>query len=576
MNTSYKVGVRDLRLGGGCNSSDIVMLIAGLASDLGLEYPSTEGGVLNIPFPTEELESVRFRDAYLLSEVLSKFPFVLSGLDRSEVAIRRFVECEEDCSLTNSTVRVSTVGPNGLDWHTVISTARAKILHLLGPFSWDQAEDHFSFGPGATTARKRTEADAIHKIGYKPDVTNDCSLLSWCAVYRVPRWFEILSGSLPSGSWVEDLGRFPPEAIFNLVPGNRVVTVPKNAKTDRVIAIEPCMNMYVQKGLGSLIRSRLRRVGIDLNDQTPNQRLAREGSKSGLLATIDLSAASDTISRELVELLLPDDWCTALKQCRSPVGVLPDGSVVNYQKFSSMGNGATFELESLIFWGLCSAVCQLESARAGFDGKAVLQVYGDDIIVETKYEVPIVWALHRAGFTVNVKKTFFRGPFRESCGKHYWNGEDVTPFYIRNQIHTVFDLYKVANRLREWARLSWGLDARCQRTYERIVALVPSRYRLLIPDGIGDVGFVTDHDAAVPVLDKKLKRRGINRWRCNGLLPLVNRRNYDGYNVLVKWFLLRKRDALERSVGTLQRTVLDRAVRHVFRVEQWPSWGPWL
>lgn len=140
--------------------------------------------------------------------------------------------------------------------------------------------------------------------------------------------------------------------------GNKVTTVPKNSKTDRVIAIEPLMNMYVQKGIGGAIRHSLRSVGINLNDQTSNQRLAREGSLQGKLATVDLSSASDSVSLLLVEELLPPDWVAAIKLCRSPCGVLPDGSVINYQKVSSMGNGFTFELESLIFWAACSSVCQ--------------------------------------------------------------------------------------------------------------------------------------------------------------------------------------------------------------------------
>jgi hypothetical protein len=136
------------------------------------------------------------------------------------------------------------------------------------------------------------------------------------------------------------------------------------------------MNIYVQKGIGGVIRNRLRSIGINLDDQTKNQRLAKIGSFSGRLATIDLSMASDCISRLIVEKLIRSDWLLALGQCRSPIGVLPSGRKIFYQKYSSMGNGYTFELETLIFLSLAYAWARLH----GEDVDRI-SVYGDDIIV---------------------------------------------------------------------------------------------------------------------------------------------------------------------------------------------------
>lgn len=564
-------------------SSVVISFFELLASSLGHRVPLDVEGILGMSVnPDYCRTAAEFRDSYLLSEVLSKYPFKDPSIDRTAVALAKFKEAEAWCSLANETVRVNTIGPEGLDWLTVISTAKSKILHLLGSFSWNRAEEHFAFGPGASTSLKREFADAIYKIGNKPDVTQDCALLAWCAVYRIPRWFELLTGSLPSGNSADDLQRFPPEAIFNIVAGNRVVTVPKNAKTDRVIAIEPDMNMYVQKGIGKMIRKRLLQVGVDLDDQTVNQDLAREGSISDCLATIDFSAASDTISREIVELLLPEDWLVALKQCRSPVGVLPSGEILQYHKFSSMGNGYTFELESLIFWALARAVADLCRSTLPVV-RDVVMVYGDDLIVSSELQEPMRWAFTRAGFTLNLKKSFFRGPFRESCGKHFFRGVDVSPFYVKKELNSIWAVYALANRLRAWSRLSFGLDPRLKPVHRLVVNWLPRTFRRLIPDGIGDVGLVADFDEARPNLCNKSRQRGILVYVCEGYLPLVKRTNHEGYRVLVKWFLLRKESAppppskgKAPSVGELQRVTADVAVRQLFKVQQWPSYGPWL
>jgi hypothetical protein len=236
-----------------------------------------------------------------------------------------------------------------------------------------------------------------------------------------------------------------------------------------VIAIEPDLNMVIQKGIGALIRKALNRVGLldtrgGKNPQVLNNLLAQEGSAYGRYSTIDLSSASDTISLELARTLFPPRYRDALEQCRSEVGTLPSGEVINYQKLSSMGNGYTFEVETLIFWGIISAVLEIHGAK-----ERQFLVFGDDIIVPSDMVGYVVDALTLAGFTVNSKKTWTSGPFRESCGKHYFHGADVTPFYIREPINDVSRLFWFANSLRRWSRLSWGLDPTYRTVYDRAV-----------------------------------------------------------------------------------------------------------
>jgi len=129
----------------------------------------------------------------------------------------------------------------------------------------------------------------------------------------------------------------------------------------RSICVEPGLTSFYQLALGEEIRRRLLRVGVDIRDQTRNQLLAREGSVTGLLATIDLSSASDTMSYELIRYLLPPDWFDLLTSFRSP-SVTYKGSVIDLEMFSSMGNGFTFPLETLVYWSLTYAASQQKNA----------------------------------------------------------------------------------------------------------------------------------------------------------------------------------------------------------------------
>jgi hypothetical protein len=133
-----------------------------------------------------------------------------------------------------------------------------------------------------------------------------------------------------------------------MIDDGKLEFVPKNAKTFRSTVTEPVLNGLTQLAIGDFLFDRLKRSGLDLRDQTRNQRLALEGSLTGALATLDLSSASDTISRELVYHLLPLEWAHFLGLSRTG-HIKYRGQRYTLEKFSSMGNGYTFPLESLIF-----------------------------------------------------------------------------------------------------------------------------------------------------------------------------------------------------------------------------------
>lgn len=415
---------------------------------------------------------------YLFDEVLSKFDDNKSSSERREVALRKFAEAELACSNTNLRLgRVSSQGsvdPRSV--RSLLEGSARKVNHILGPLDWDEVSEGFGFGPGATTRLSRVQADAAYKYSGIPESTLDNLTAAQCAIQANSIWFEHTDE-------------------IRIVGGSKITTVPKNSKTDRVICIEPDMNIYIQKGLGRVIRNRLMRWGIDLNDQSINQEMARLASIRGFLATIDLSAASDTISYELVRLLLPPDWFAALELCRSPEGVLPCGDKVTFHKFSSMGNGYTFELESLLFFAMCLAVCDAFDPGA----EKYVSVYGDDIIIPCSVAPHLVDFFSECGFTVNQKKSFVEGPFRESCGKHYFLGVDVSPFYVRRPVDTLDQLMLFHNNIYRWLKRTTGLTSEALRLLESIRSNAPSAWRKpRIPDGIGDGAFVGTFDQCTP------------------------------------------------------------------------------
>jgi hypothetical protein len=233
---------------------------------------------------------------------------------------------------------------------------------------------------------------------------------------------------------------------------NRITTVPKDGTKDRPIAVEPEGNVFLQLGIEGVIRDKLKLVGVNLDSQERNRELARIGSidRSGLSpATLDLSDASDTVSLKLVALLLPKGWFDLLVSVRSPFGLLPDGTALLYAKMSSMGNGYTFVLESLVFWSIIAAYVKVHGEWRS--ERRLVSVYGDDLIFPSYHADGIKAYLTIAGFKVNASKSFTTGPFRESCGADYYDGYNVRPVFLSDKpIEDIAQLVGLRNRLHRW------------------------------------------------------------------------------------------------------------------------------
>lgn len=197
------------------------------------------------------------------------------------------------------------------------------------------------------------------------------------------------------------------ERITHFVRGSRFSTVFKNNEKRRPINIESLGNILVQRQQGNFLRSCLQHIGIDLDTLADRHKmLIRDPRK----ATIDLKNASDSNTIALSEFLLPKKLFEALHHSRSFLLLGGDHEYHVPKKMSSMGNGYTFELMTLIL----TAISRVLDPTA--------TVFGDDIIIDQKCAPRLIELLEEVGWVVNRDKSFIEGPFRESCGAN-WHDE---------------------------------------------------------------------------------------------------------------------------------------------------------
>jgi hypothetical protein len=366
----------------------------------------------------------------------------------------------------------------------IFENAKRKIAKILGAVpSLEQL--NFSFGPGATFG-VRGETSPYNKVIANLECTD-------AMVDKLDEFLEEFPG------WIT-----PGEHTVTVLPGSQLAFVPKDATTDRPICIEPLLNGLMQKGYGTWIRNLLKRMGLNLNDQTVNQNLARLAVKLGL-ATVDFASASDTIAYLLVLELLPIDWVVALDRCRSAsFWDQKQGLWVDFHKFSSMGNAYTFELETLIFYALAKATCDELGIQTHI--RENISVYGDDVIIPAAAFDLFQEVSEYCGFAINTKKSFKEGIFFESCGHDYFHGEFVRPFLWKHDFNKITSAFYAANTIKRIAKLHSnlrrkdGVAAKFRGVYDRAVAGIPRGFRRLGPEGFGDGHLISDFDQAAPPL----------------------------------------------------------------------------
>lgn len=397
------------------------------------------------------------------------------GIDREAAAFQKWLAAEERCRTINALFRSRWDGDSPYFPHHVeeiLHLARRKIRDTLGAFDRFAAREMCTFGPGADTGTRGDNTSSYHKFRSNGESTPGAASLMY-------EWFH----TDRRVSYTQD---------STLVSASRLSFVPKTALIDRSICVEPRWNVFLQLGIGGLICQRLRRIGLDIQCQADaNRRLASRAQADGL-ATIDLSSASDTVSTNLVLDLFScvdtddeepfSDWLDAILRTRC-VNTVYKGERFRLEKISSMGNGYTFPLETLIFFAFAWGTLTYLGIEAKVNEN--LAVFGDDIIVPKEAASTLIEVLAAVGFTTNSSKTFTEGEFFESCGKDYFRGKDVRPAFHKNAVRHSTEIYNAVNKILDWGcRLSFFADGCPSWIYSLrsdLLRRIPKDLRLLGP-----------------------------------------------------------------------------------------------
>lgn len=303
-----------------------------------------------------------------------------------------------------------------------------------------------AFGPGSSANFNRPGTNLYFKIGSGP-VTFTHPLL-------FEEWTQLCEEN-PTCRFAEKLRNLRWGAQLTEV--GELSLVPKSFKKRRVILVEPSLNTFYQSGVGVVLESVLRRhTGISFTHQPErNARLAQAGSVNQKFATIDLKQCSDYQSLTMLRAHCPSSLVRVVEKYRTGVvayngEVLPPLSMI-----STMGNGFTFPLMTMILASVVFGVYKtldIPFERPTLISDGNFGVFGDDIIV-VKEAVPLLFkVLNCLGYVVNGEKSYETGPFRESCGSDWYNGVNVRGVYIKS-LKTKQDLISVLNRLTAWGAI---------------------------------------------------------------------------------------------------------------------------
>jgi len=416
----------------------------------------------------------RYLDAQRRS-LLKKYTFSHSKKDaeaRKNKTFRQFLETNNIVSVTNRRWRAP--GESGCDIDPTVCDALLRARNLLwailgegtipdqrDPSSWREVkalplhEIDFSWEDFFTHCRHTTGLTV--GVPFKSNCLQAKVCGPWTATPSVApllraywcydRFACDLAGEGASPHTSQQLTIFGDRHYsYTAVLGAQAFTVPKDESIDRFCSKEATANQFLQQGLAWLLVDAYRAIGKDVESLQPiHQELARRGSIDRTIATLDLSKASDTIALVLIMWFFPPNWVQLLLMTRSSHVTIPGMGVVPAEMLSTMGNGYTFIVESLLFYCLAVGATQaykahggghLPTERVALEEETVPSAYGDDIAVDRLVAPLLIETLESCGFIVNHEKSFWldSDPFRESCGADYLDGISTRPFQLNDPV----------------------------------------------------------------------------------------------------------------------------------------------
>ena len=383
-----------------------------LVADLGLAHQYT-GAPRGWKMNYTPLDPYAFKKHYQVTEFLKKYSFEKDLYTPPEVkamSIEKFLDNQK--RIENHVISMSPLVKE------IVFRARGWIDHLLGDYDLDEHLQECYFPKKASVGTSRKNATLSYR--WQRGITGSQYHLDWFnRVY------------LPWQSHYDELDSRRPD----LSSEQRVVTelpatlVEKTYKSERMIVPNSGVGGLYSNGIGAVMVKRLRAGGYDVKVLPDvHKRLAQAASRNGHSATVDQTLASDNITTEHVELLLSMRWAKVLLNGRIGTLVI-DGTPMETKTMSTMGIGFTFPLQMVIFLGLTHA-CLDYYRESGSVENPRISVFGDDLICPVEIRNLLTEVFVSLGFKFNEEKSFWCGPFRESCGGDYYRGFDVRPAYL--------------------------------------------------------------------------------------------------------------------------------------------------
>lgn len=361
-----------------------------------------------------------------------------------------------------------------------VAPMRKSYKYWMSKFSLERAQ--LLLGPGEQFLSYHGDVSEVSKMHHhKWTVTRKAEPWAKQVIWEDRAWRRVVirEGIKQAGSCVRNLqgiGLKRRQSLYfelgwkaktRVVSGSRLATVPKNNEIDRLINVEPLLNVGLQKWLGNLLESILLKAGIDLER---GQSLHKKLIADPQWATIDFSSASDSYGLGLVKYLFPWFVYDSLMQVRSGIFQYDtrDGDDLHTfceraNVYACMGNGTTFPILTLIVW----AIGRASSQHTAF-------AYGDDLIIRSEAAKRALHAFQFCGFAVNPDKTFIDHSVRESCGAFIFGKRYLRSYDIK-ACESLADVITTCNKIYRYIEWSpW--KKRWLGLWASLVALVPSRY----------------------------------------------------------------------------------------------------
>jgi len=445
------------------------------------------------------IDSQVFAAKALRRSFLKKYEWELNE-KANAAALEKFLKVNDDCrswSLDRSTISdIEDIALNEVKSILYKSLNRDPLDPLFSCF--EKVLEHAKVGPGASLGANGT---GFYSKLFSSQLT--------CTSPGLYHAYSNYIDNFPTWSDAESI-RYDQFGGCDIVKGNKLCFVPKNVDVSRVICVEPSLNMYYQLGVKHLLeREIVRSFGIDFSvQQSRNRDLAQLASMfDDHWVTIDLSSASDSMSLKMLQQFLPRDIFSFLVLLRSPEMTLPNGSQLELEMISTMGNGYTFPLQTLLFLSVVAAahrVLNVPFERPRGLSLGNFGVYGDDIICRVEVSDLVIRLLALLGFSVNDSKSYFKGPFRESCGGDFFRGHPVRGFYLKS-LRTTQDAYVAINALNRWTAITGIFLA---RTVRLLLCWISKRCRVI---GILRVPLAENDDAGLKVPRSMIRKLVVDK-----------------------------------------------------------------